>query len=108
MLVLTQGFQGTGRPAGCPGTNRDWTSRCPFAPGQKNDMSLFIYTVIKGKLSGFIFQHIAQMTGKRWETPSPYAVKMIMNNPAQCLLDFAKKSYYRTMHVFLRGYTTTC
>ena len=30
-----QCFQGTGRPAGRPGTNRDGTSRCPFVPGQK-------------------------------------------------------------------------
>ena len=77
------------------------------------DMTPFQLIYIEGKLSGFIFQHIAELTGKRWETPSPKAIKLIMNNPPQCLLDFAetpteKKSYYRTMHVFLRGYTTTC
>ena len=28
-------FQGTGRPAECPGIIRDGTSHCPFVPGQK-------------------------------------------------------------------------
>ena len=31
-----QGFQGTRRPAGRPGTIRDGTSCCPFVPGQKS------------------------------------------------------------------------
>ena len=67
--------------------------------------------MIEGKLSGFIFQHVAKMTGKRWESALPFALKLIMNNPAQCLLDLAgtpTDNKVKTMHVFLRGHETTC
>ena len=73
-----------------------------------------IYTVIEGKLSGFIFQHVAKLTGIRWETAIPKALKDIMNNPSQCLLDLAGTSpnftdnKVKTMHVFLNGNTITC
>ena len=76
-----------------------------------NNLTPFQLLYIDGKLSGFIFQHIAQMTGKRWETAIPVALKMTMNNPAQCLLELAgtpTDNKIKTMHVFLRGYTTTC
>jgi hypothetical protein len=76
------------------------------------DMTPFQLIYIKGKLSGFIFQHIAELTGIRWESASQNALKLIMNNPAQCLLDFAGTKFEdnktKTMHVFLNGHKTVC
>jgi hypothetical protein len=61
------------------------------------------------------------MEGKRWETPSPLALRLIMSTPADCLLKLAgthvqgsknpptfKDNKIQTMHVFLRGYKTVC
>ena len=76
-----------------------------------NNLTPFQLLYIDGKLSGFIFQHFAQMTGKRWESATNNALNMIMNNPAQCLLDLAgtpTDNKIKTMHVFLRGYKITC
>ena len=75
------------------------------------DLTPFQLLYIDGKLSGFIFQHIGQLTGKRWEFATTGGLDMIMNNPAQCLLDLAgtrTDNKIKTMHVFLRGHTTTC
>ena len=76
-----------------------------------NNLTPFQLLYIDGKLSGFIFQNFAQMTGKRWESATKNALNMIMNNPAQCLLDLAgtpTDNKIKTMHVFLRGYEITC
>ena len=80
-----------------------------------NNLTPFQLLYIEGKLSGFIFQHIAQLTGKRWERATPVGLDMIMNNPADCLLELAgttapkyTDNKIKTMHVFLRGHTTTC
>ena len=86
----------------------DYNSTC-------NNLTPFQLLYIDGKLSGFIFQHLAQLTGKRWETAIPPALKQIMNTPADCLLKLAgtkekgfKDNKIKTMHVFLRGHNTTC
>ena len=60
------------------------------------------------------------MEGKRWETPSPLALRLIMSTPADCLLKLSGTheqgsnppklidNKIQTMHVFLRGYNTVC
>ena len=79
------------------------------------NLTPFQLLYIDGKLNGFIFQHIAQMTGKRWEIATPKALKTIMSTPAHCLLKLAgtrEKEFtdnkIRTMHVFLNGNIITC
>ena len=85
-----------------------------------NNLTPFQLLYIDGKLSGFIFQHIAELKGKRWENATPSAINMIMNKPADCLLELAGKeeqgsdppkftdNKIKTMHVFLRDHKTTC
>ena len=78
------------------------------------NLTPFQLLYIDGKLNGFIFQHIAQMTGKRWEIATPLALETIMSTPADCLLKLAgtppkhEDNKIRTMHVFLNGNTITC
>ena len=79
------------------------------------NLTPFQLLYIDGKLNGFIFQHIAQMTGKRWERATPVGIEMIMSTPADCLLKLAgttppkfEDNKIKTMHVFLNGHTTTC
>ena len=69
----------------------------------------------QGKLNGFIFQHVAKLTGRRWESAIPRALDDIMSTPADCLFELAgtkeqgfKDNKIKTMHVFLRDHKTTC
>jgi len=65
---------------------------------------------------GFVWQHYNTKVedvrmgkkGDEWEAPPTFAVKQILRNPAQCLLDASDKKLAKTMHVFLGGYTKKC
>ena len=59
--------------------------------------------------TGIVWQHIAKTPERdSWEKPTTPAIKLILENPAQCELDLADKKSVTTMHVFMGGSTTYC
>jgi hypothetical protein len=60
------------------------------------------------ELNGFVWQHVAAMTGDRWETVDEFGVTSIVNNPPNCLVEFTYTPGVRTMHTYLRDWVETC
>lgn len=70
-----------------------------------------IYARLNGKcrLTAFVSSHLSKVAEKDgWEKPGAIPIRLILKNPAQCILDAAGKSQITTMHVFLRDSTSYC
>jgi len=84
----------------------------PPAVGDDFDCStpptLFQVVYWKGVLNGFIFSHIADLPGNRWEKPSSAPLGLILDGPPKCLLDLGDQGLLSTMHVWMGDYIVPC
>jgi len=57
---------------------------------------------LNNELYGFVWQHEANSTGVRWETPGYCSILQSLSDAPECMYDLAEKKKYRTLHVMLR------
>ena len=59
---------------------------------------------IDNNLVGFVWQNIAPLStiGTDWEITKLQSIQVSMRDPAQCIIELAKKQVPRTLHVFFR------
>jgi charged multivesicular body protein 7 len=59
-------------------------------------------------LKGFVWQHVADMEGDRWEKPDGLAIGAIVDRPPSCPIPLTETPGLRTMHFYLVDYTDLC
>jgi len=58
----------------------------------------------QGVLNGFVWQHIANLPGSKWEHPDSMAVNAIIDRPPTCVSDIVVYPGLSTMHHFFYNY----
>jgi len=57
-----------------------------------------------GILAGYVWQHVANLDGDRWEHPTHFAVDSIINSPPTCVNDYVDNPGLSTMHHYFWNY----
>merc|ERR1711988_526474 len=54
--------------------------------------------------SGYVWQHVANLDGDRWEHPTHFAVDSIINSPPTCVNEYVDNPGLSTMHHYFWNY----
>ena len=57
-----------------------------------------------GVLNGFVWQHVANLPGDKWEHPDATAVASIIDRPPTCISDYLEYPGLSTMHHYFYAY----
>jgi len=72
-----------------------------YTPGQDcNAVLPFQILYTEGVINGFVWQHMANLPGDRWEHPDTRAVSVIIDRPPTCIADLLERPGLSTMHHF--------
>jgi len=63
-----------------------------------------------GQINGFVWQHLANLPGDKWEHPDQLAIRAIVDKPPSCLMELADTVGLSTMHHYFHAmpWLTTC
>jgi len=82
-----------------------------YTPDQDCDSVLPLQILYdQGVITGFVFQHLANIPGDMWEHPDMKVIPMIIDRPPTCIKDYVETIGISTMHHYFYNYPwlTTC
>jgi len=82
-----------------------------YTPEQDCDTVLPVQILYdEGIITGFVFQHIANLPGDMWEHPDMKVIPHIIDRPPTCIKDYVETIGISTMHHYFYNYPwlTTC